>query len=109
SVTDALAFEGLRHISRSLVQVYHNPGDVELRSSMSLAAYLSGITLTNAGLGLVHGFAGTIGGFYDIAHGVVCSSLMWSSNVGTLKKLRSEKDSPIALRKYANAGKLFTS
>lgn len=108
-VTDALAFEGLQYVSRSLLQVFQDPDDVELRGNMALAAYLSGITLTNAGLGLVHGFAGTIGGYYDIAHGLVCSALMWSSNVGTVKKLRLEKSNPMALQKYANAGKLFTS
>jgi alcohol dehydrogenase class IV len=107
SVSDALALEGLRQISSSLVEVYHHPLNVRLRTGMALAAYLSGITLTNAGLGVVHGFASTIGGYYNISHGVICSALMWSANAVTVKKLRTEKCNDAALQKYASIGKLF--
>ena len=109
AITDALAFEGLRQVSQSLLPVFHDPANVQLRASMAQAAYLSGVTLTNAGLGLVHGFAGTIGGYYDIAHGVVCSTLMWSCNLITVRKLREEKNHHIALEKYAKVGRLFAA
>lgn len=108
-ITDALAFEGLRQVSQSLIPVFHDPSNIQLRGSMAQAAYLSGVTLTNAGLGLVHGFAGTIGGYYDIAHGVVCSALMWSCNFITVRRLRKEKTNPVALEKYAKAGRLFAA
>ena len=94
-VTDALAFEGLRHISKALVSVYHDPGNVELRSNMALAAYLSGVTLTNAGLGMVHGFASTIGGYYNESHGVICSALMWSAVMFAPSSVRSRFSSRI--------------
>jgi alcohol dehydrogenase class IV len=83
-LTDALAFEGLEQISKSLRRAFDDGSDIEARAGMSLAAYLSGITLANAGLGLVHGFASSIGGYFDIPHGVVCSSLMASCNGLTL-------------------------
>src|SRR5690606_22395692 len=54
-ITDALALEGLRHVSRSLPLAVHDPGNLSARCGMALASYLSGITLANAGLGLVHG------------------------------------------------------
>ena len=76
---------------------------------MSLAAYMSGITLANAGLGLVHGFASPVGGFFNIPHGVVCSSLMAASNKITIRKLRSYKGNPQALQKYATVGRLFST
>ena len=76
---------------------------------MSLASYLSGITLANAGLGLVHGFASSIGGFFEIPHGVICSSLMYACNLLTVKKLRKASSNDIALFKYATIGKLFSS
>jgi alcohol dehydrogenase class IV len=107
AVTDALAYEGLQQISKSLVKAYHSGTDINARTGMALAAYLSGITLTNAGLGLVHGFAASIGGYFPIAHGVICSSLMLASNRLTVRKLRSQRSNDHALAKYAIIGKMF--
>jgi alcohol dehydrogenase class IV len=107
SVTDALAHEGLQQVSRSLRQAYDSGTDVNARTGMALAAFLSGITLTNAGLGLVHGFAASIGGYFPIAHGVICSSLMSAVNRVSVRKLRSHRSNDKALAKYAVIGKMF--
>ena len=107
-ITDAMALEGLRIISKSLLSAYRDGSDITARAGMSLAAYLSGVTLTNAGLGLVHGFASAIGGFFPVAHGIICSTLMPSVNRVTVKKLRSA-NSPGALKKYAIVGRIFSS
>lgn len=108
-VTDALAYEGLKRVSFSLMQAYHNGHDLEARTNMALASYISGITLTNAGLGLVHGFASAIGGYFDIPHGVICSSLILAANKVSIRKLRSERPDNGALVKYASVGKMFAS
>lgn len=105
-VTDALALEGLRCVSRSLRKAYQIGSDLDARTDMALASYLSGITLANAGLGLVHGFASSIGAYFEIAHGVICSSLMFPANSITIRKLKSSGDN-IALSKYIQAGKVF--
>jgi alcohol dehydrogenase class IV len=107
-MTDALAFEGLRKISNSLLTAWRDGGNIEARADMALAAYFSGITLANAGLGLVHGFASSIGGYFDIPHGVICSSLMHACNKATVQKLRDEKPGSVALSKFSLAGQLFT-
>lgn len=107
-MTDALAYEGLKYISTSLRQVYEDGSNLSARTAMALASYLSGITLANAGLGLVHGFASAIGGYFNISHGVICSSLMASANKVTVQKLRAEKNNEAALVKYAAVGKLFS-
>ena len=108
-ITDALAVEGLGRVSKSLRKAYSDGSDVEARTDMSLASYLSGITLANAGLGLVHGFASSIGGLFEIPHGVICSSLMYACNYLTVKKLRQAHSNDIALFKYATIGKLFSA
>jgi alcohol dehydrogenase class IV len=107
AVTDALAYEGLQQVSRSLRQAYYSGSDIDARTGMALAAYLSGVTLTSAGLGLVHGFAASIGGYFPIAHGVICSSLMSVVNRVTVLKLRSQRSNDNALAKYAIVGKMF--
>ena len=107
-ITDGLAAEGLARVSRSLRKAFDDGSNIEARTDMSLAAYLSGITLANAGLGLVHGFASSIGGFFNIAHGVICSSLMPACNSQTVKKLRRQRSNDAALVKYANAGRIFS-
>jgi alcohol dehydrogenase class IV len=107
TVTDALAWEGLQHVPM-LLEAYRDGANINARTSMALATYLSGITLTNAGLGIVHGFAASVGGYYDIPHGVICSTLMFASNKVTVRKLRSSGSNPHALIKYSNVGKLFS-
>ncbi|MBT1689945.1 iron-containing alcohol dehydrogenase [Dawidia soli] len=106
-LTDAWALEGLRHVVHALPAVYRHGDDMDARSSMALAAYLSGVTLANAGLGVVHGFASAVGGYVAIPHGVVCSALMAAANRVTVRKLKREGGKE-ALFRYAVAGKLFT-
>ena len=105
--TDALALEGLKAIKSSLIRSYTTGEDVEARSGMSFAALTSGICLANAGLGVVHGFASSIGGMYNIPHGLVCGTLMAISNEINIRELRRLKSSQGALKKYAILGKLF--
>jgi len=107
-ITDALAYEGLKRVSFSLMNVYHDGDNLEARTNMSLASYISGITLANAGLGTVHGLASAIGGYFAIQHGVICSSLILAANKVTLRKLRSEKETNGAIIKYASVGKMFS-
>jgi alcohol dehydrogenase class IV len=105
--TDALAREGLKAIKDSLKAVNENGKDIAARAGMSFAALTSGICLTNAGLGVVHGFASSIGGMFNIPHGVVCGTLMAGSNELNIKKLRKGYGNPEGLKKYAFLGELF--
>ena len=105
--TDALSLEGIKAIKSSLIRSYTNSEDIEARSGMSFAALTSGICLANAGLGVVHGFASSIGGRYPISHGHICGTLMASANEINVRALRTKSMNPSALKKYALLGKLF--
>lgn len=107
--TNALAIEGLKAIKTSLVVSYENGRDIDARSGMSFAALTSGICLANAGLGVVHGFASSIGGMYDIPHGIICGTLMAASNEVNIRELRDQGTNNVALKKYAFLGKLFVN
>jgi alcohol dehydrogenase class IV len=75
---------------------------------MSFAALVSGICLANAGLGVVHGFASSVGAMFEIPHGVVCGTLMAPANRIIVRELRSGKGRTEALAKYASLGKITT-
>jgi alcohol dehydrogenase class IV len=105
--TDALAWEGLKAIKSSLTKSYEDGNNEGARSGMSFAALTSGICLANAGLGVVHGFASSVGGLFQIPHGVVCGSLMAKSNFVTVRALRKKGDNFNALLKYSRLGRLF--
>ncbi|MCF8363046.1 MAG: iron-containing alcohol dehydrogenase [Prolixibacteraceae bacterium] len=106
SLTNALAFDGIKHIFSSLQQAVTNGNDIISRTGMSYAALLSGITLANAGLGVIHGFAQPLGSLFPIPHGVVCANLMGPANQITVEKLRSENDTE-TLKNYANIAHLL--
>ena len=106
-ITDGLALTGLYQSVQNLYISYIDPGDVNARMGLSYASMISGMTLANAGLGTVHGFASSIGGFFDIPHGVVCGTLMGeviNSNIDYM--LTYDKGNP-ALKKYARIGEMF--
>ena len=75
-MTDPLALKGIRLAARALPRVVHDGNDLAARQDMALAALLSGIVLTNAGLGAVHGFAAPIGANFSAPHGAVCAALL---------------------------------
>ena len=79
--TDNLAIEGITAIKNYLIRSWNWGQDLEAREGMSYAAYLSGICLTNAGLGAVHGFASSVGGIINIPHGTICEYL-WELPTG---------------------------
>lgn len=106
-MSDALAVEGLKAVRESLIRSFTNGDDPDARSGMSFAALMSGICLANAGLGTVHGIAGTIGALSGIPHGVVCGTLMASANEINIRELRRTGSNPDALRRYAALGRIF--
>jgi alcohol dehydrogenase class IV len=106
--TDALCESALSLAGRSLTaSCTDGADDVRVRADMSYAALISGITLANAGLGLVHGFASTIGGFCDAPHGVICGTLIGSTTRAVVAALR-RTGAKAALAKYARIGALVT-
>jgi alcohol dehydrogenase class IV len=90
------------------MKAYSNGNDPDARTRLSYAALLSGITLSNAGLGVVHGFAQPLGSLFPIPHGVVCGGLMGLVNTITVNKVRKSDPQSRFLRKYARIGKKFT-
>jgi len=107
--TDALALSGIKEMKENLISVYrYESSDINGRSAMSYGSLISGIVLANAGLGIVHGLASSIGGMFNIPHGVVCGTLLAESVKANVKKLKQiGRDGDHSLMKYAKIGALI--
>lgn len=107
--TDALAWSGLEHVNRSFIaSCTDGAKTIGVRADMAYAALLSGIALVNAGLGVVHGFASSLGGYIDIPHGMLCAVLLAAATRQNILRLR-EQGGEAALEKYARIGRLFSA
>ncbi len=81
-LTDALALSGLRMALPALRGWYgsrRNGTGSAACGDVLYGAWLSGITLAHAGLGVVHGIASPLGARFDIPHGVLCGRLLGPS------------------------------
>jgi len=75
-VPRALALAALPGAVTALPRVLADPDDLAARAELSHAALLSGIALTNSGLGMAHGVAAALGVECGVAHGVACGMLL---------------------------------
>jgi alcohol dehydrogenase class IV len=108
-MTDALAMSGMEAVGRSLLKACSDgAGDTDARSDMAYGALMSGITLANAGLGVIHGFASSIGGFFNIPHGVVCGTFLAAATKKNIEILKKDEPDGILLRKHAGVGALLS-
>jgi len=104
-LTDALALEGITRAGRSLERAWRVGSDLQARQDMALAALISGITLTNAGLGAVHGFAAPLGARFPVPHGAVCAVLLPHVMRANVSALRETDARHAGLGRYADVGR----
>jgi alcohol dehydrogenase len=109
-ITDALAKSGIKQMKDAIVPVCNEKAsNITARAAMAYGSLMSGIVLANVGLGIVHGFASSIGGLFNIPHGVVCGTLLADStkmNIKRLEQLGAEGEN--GLLKHAIVGALIT-
>jgi alcohol dehydrogenase class IV len=104
-ITDALALKGVELAAPALPRAIADGNDVEARERMALAALMSGVTLANAGLGAVHGFAAPMGANFPIPHGTVCAALLPHVVEANIDALRAEAADHPYLDRYADLGR----
>jgi len=108
-VTDALVESALPRVRDCLVAAATNgAADVAVRAGMAYAALISGLALANAGLGVVHGLASSLGGRFAVPHGVVCGTLIGKAADVTIAALEKSDPGHPALIKYARAGAIIS-
>jgi alcohol dehydrogenase class IV len=106
--TDLFCLEGLRLVPAALPKVFHDGADRGARAEMAFASLLSGLSLANAGLGIVHGFAGPLGGLLNAPHGALCAAVLPHGIQINIRVLRERLPDSEALIKYKQVAQLLT-
>jgi alcohol dehydrogenase len=68
--TKRYSLEAVRLIDANLLSFYQNPGNEKARLAMQRAAYLAGVSFTRSYVGYVHAIAHSLGGQYNVPHGL---------------------------------------
>jgi alcohol dehydrogenase len=74
--SDGIALQVIRVIAANLPRACADGEDLAARSQMLLAAYMAGVAMANTGLGLCHAIGHSLGGRWNIAHGVALAMLL---------------------------------
>jgi alcohol dehydrogenase class IV len=82
--------------------------DIDAREDMAIASLFGGISLANAKLGAVHGFAGVLGGMFPIPHGVVCARLLPFVTRKNIEVLNARDPQNPAVKRYEDVAKILT-
>jgi alcohol dehydrogenase class IV len=106
-LTDGICREGLARAARSLAVAYRDGTNLAAREDMSIAALFSGIALSNARLGAVHGFAGVLGGTIGHPHGAICARLLPFVMVANIRAVDERGDSAI-IERYHEIARILT-
>lgn len=107
-LTDGLCREGLRRAARSLRKAYRDGSDAAAREDLSVASLFGGLCLANAGLGVVHGFSGVMGGMYAIPHGALCARLLPYGTEVNYRALKARDPHSPALGRYHELASILT-
>lgn len=83
--TRECALFAVKTIFDNILEVYNNPQNLKARENMLLASYKAGVAFTKSYVGYVHAIAHSLGGKYNIAHGLANAIIL-----------------PYVLKKYGN-------
>jgi alcohol dehydrogenase len=75
-VSEALALQGIRWLSRALPSVVERPGNLQGREDALIGAALSGLVISNARVGIHHGVCHGLGSLGGLSHGVANAVLL---------------------------------
>ena len=74
--TRKLAIEATQLIFNNILIAYEHPEDLNARTNLSIAAYKAGIAFSKSYVGYIHAIAHSLGGQYNIPHGLANAVIM---------------------------------
>lgn len=107
-LVDGFCRDGIARAARSLRRAWADGRDAAARADMALASLYGGLSLANAGLGVVHGFAGVVGGAFAAPHGAVCAALLPHAMAVNRAALQKRAPDHPVLARYGEIARLLT-
>ncbi|MGD9612100.1 MAG: iron-containing alcohol dehydrogenase [Kiritimatiellia bacterium] len=107
-LVDGFCRDGIARAARSLRRAWANGRDAAARADMALASLYGGFSLANAGLGVVHGFAGVVGGAFAAPHGAVCAAILPHAMAVNRAALLAREPASPTLARYDEIARLLT-
>ena len=74
--TKRLSRQAVKLIFNNIYLAYKDGDDLQARKNMLKASYYAGLSFTRAYVGYVHAMAHSLGGYYDISHGLANSVIL---------------------------------
>lgn len=108
-LVDLWCREGIQRAGRSLRRAYEQGSDPAAREDMAYTSLLGGLSLANAGLGAVHGFASPLGGEFQAPHGAICAALLAPALSANLRALAERAPQHPALARFGEIARLLTN
>jgi alcohol dehydrogenase class IV len=107
-LVDLYCKEGIEKAAKSLLKAYQYGENQEARTNMAWVSLLGGLSLANAKLGAVHGFAGPIGGMFKAPHGTICASLLPAVIEINVRALREREPQNQKIARFEEIAKIIT-
>ncbi len=115
--TRRLAKEAVSLIFKNILTAYNEPTNLDARSNMLIASYKAGISFSKSYVGYIHAIAHSLGGQYNVPHGLANAVIMpyvlegygksaWKKlkDLAVVAKVASPSDSnEVAAKKYIEA------
>jgi hydroxyacid-oxoacid transhydrogenase len=95
-VTDTFAEKAIELIGKYLKRAYFNGQDLEARYGMSIASYMAGVALGNAGTHISHAISLVLGGIVDVPHGI-CAAITAPALLEVIANVLPEKVAKISI------------
>jgi alcohol dehydrogenase len=74
--SDGIALQVIKMVARNLPRAVEDGADLAARAHMLLAAHMAGVAMANTGLGIAHAIGHSLGGRWNIAHGVTLTMVL---------------------------------
>jgi alcohol dehydrogenase len=74
--SDGIALQTIELVMKNLLTAYQDGSNLEARANMLLASHIVGVGFSHTGLGLVHGIGHSLGGHFNVPHGVALCTVL---------------------------------
>lgn len=74
--SDGIALQTIELVMKNLLTAYKDGSNLEARANMLLASHIVGVGFSHTGLGLVHGIGHSLGGHFNVPHGVALCTVL---------------------------------